>query len=122
MTATFRAEIEGMSCASCVRRVETALQALPGVVAARANLATNTVEADYDGEVTPAQLMAALDSAGYPAVTEKHRFSVEGLSCASCVRRLEMALAEVPGVAEVSVNLADQTATHDTTYIFGKSG
>ena len=110
MTATFRTEIEGMSCASCVRRVETALRAVPGVTAARANLATNTVEADFESDATPSAIVEALAEAGYPAVTENRRFSVEGLSCASCVRRLETALATAPNVTEVTVNLADQTA------------
>jgi Cu+-exporting ATPase len=110
MSNTFRTEIEGMSCASCVRRVETALKALPGVTDARVNLATATAEADYGEGVTPATLIAALAEAGYPAVTETRRFTVEGLSCASCVRRLETALRDVPGVSDVAVNLADQTA------------
>ncbi|MDJ0640328.1 MAG: heavy metal translocating P-type ATPase, partial [Paracoccaceae bacterium] len=39
------------------------------------------------------------------------RFQVEGLSCASCVRRLETALAEAPGVTSARVNLADHSAT-----------
>ena len=38
------------------------------------------------------------------------RFRVTGLHCASCVRRLETSLAEVPGVRDVRVNLADASA------------
>ena len=43
--------------------------------------------------------------------TQTHRFSVESLSCASCVRRLETALHDVPGIREARVNLASGTAT-----------
>ena len=39
-----------------------------------------------------------------------HRFRVEGMTCASCVRRVERALAGVPGVSSVSVNLATEEA------------
>lgn len=109
MPERFHTEIEGLNCASCVRRVETALSAIPGVHAARANLANKSVDVEYSGLKT-ADLVSALSDAGYPAVTETRRYSVEGLSCASCVRRLETALADVEGVAEVYVNLADATA------------
>jgi Cu+-exporting ATPase len=37
-------------------------------------------------------------------------FPVTGMTCASCVRRVEKALTKVPGVAEASVNLATEKA------------
>ncbi|MBT8418384.1 MAG: heavy metal translocating P-type ATPase [Silicimonas sp.] len=98
-----------MSCASCVRRVETALTDVAGVTAARANLATGSIEADLDG-ATPANVIEALSDAGYPAATETRRYTVEGLSCASCVGRLESALTDVAGVTKVAVNLTDHSA------------
>ncbi len=110
MTTTFRTEIDGMTCASCVRRVEAALKAVSGVSDARANLATGTVEADVTDTAISADVIAALSRSGYPARTETRRFEVEGMTCASCVGRLETALKSVPGVSEVAVNLADQTA------------
>ena len=110
MTTTFRTEIQGLNCASCVRRVETALKAVPGVTDARANLAAASVEVDYADGPTPSDLISVLADAGYPAVTQTRRFAVQGMSCASCVRRLENALSDVPGVSAVAVNLADQTA------------
>ena len=45
-TETVRLRISGMHCASCVSRVEAALAAVPGVLAARVNLATQRAEAD----------------------------------------------------------------------------
>ncbi len=115
----FRAEIDGLSCASCVRRVETALQSLAGVASARANLATHSVEVHYDQPATPGALANGLAEAGYPARQHSQRFDVDGLSCASCVRRLETALSDAPGVLSARVNLADNTATitslEDTT-------
>ncbi|WP_422367437.1 heavy metal translocating P-type ATPase [Pelagibius sp.] len=60
--------VEGMSCASCVGRIEKALSAVPGVAAARVNLATERADVDVaPGAVDAAQLIAAVQSAGYDA-------------------------------------------------------
>ncbi|NNE86502.1 MAG: copper-translocating P-type ATPase [Silicimonas sp.] len=100
-----------MSCASCVGRVESALLALPGVRDVRVNLASASVNAEFDAPMTGQQVAATLRDAGYPPVTEQQRFMVEGLSCASCVSRLEKVLGQVVGVEAVVVNLADATAS-----------
>ena len=60
-------QVSGMTCASCVRRVEKALQAVPGVQAASVNLATEKASVQALPNVPPAALKAALDKAGYPA-------------------------------------------------------
>ncbi len=57
--------IEGMSCATCTARVETALLAVPGVLEARANLATNGAAIRILAGTDPALLEAALSRAGY---------------------------------------------------------
>ena len=111
MEHVFHSEIDGMSCASCVRRVETALSALPGVTSAHANLAANAVDVRYDAPASASAITETLAAAGYPARKEQLRFSVEGMSCASCVRRLETALTDVPGVLAARINLADASAT-----------
>lgn len=110
MSQTFHSVVQGMSCASCVRRVETALAGMPGIADVRVNLALATVDAAFQAPATRNSIAETLQNAGYPTVTEKQSFSVEGLSCASCVARLEMALADVAGVDSVSVNLADASA------------
>ena len=100
-----------MSCASCVRRVESAVTAVPGVKDVRVNLASASVDAVYEDPSTGKEIALALKNAGYPPLDETQRFAVSGLSCASCVGRLETALSDVAGVKDVSVNLADATAT-----------
>ncbi|MEV0158247.1 heavy metal translocating P-type ATPase [Micromonospora sp. NPDC050686] len=61
-------EIGGMTCASCVRRVERALTRLDGVERAEVNLATETARVGYDpGRVTVAELSATVRRAGYRA-------------------------------------------------------
>jgi len=60
--------IDGMTCASCVTRVEKALAHVPGVTGASVNLATE--KARIDGAAPPAALMAAVEAAGYAARIE----------------------------------------------------
>lgn len=104
--------IEGMSCASCVGRVEKAIRSVPGVVDASVNLATQRAQVEFaSGQTDIAGVVQAVNAAGYPATSETIELSVEGMSCASCVGRVERKLADVPGVLEASVNLATATAT-----------
>ncbi|KPD14115.1 heavy metal translocating P-type ATPase [Phaeobacter sp. 11ANDIMAR09] len=61
-------DVEGLSCASCVGRAEAALRAVPGVVSAEVNLATERAEISYlTGAIRAADLRAACTKAGYPA-------------------------------------------------------
>ncbi|KWC55674.1 copper-transporting ATPase [Burkholderia ubonensis] len=124
-TAPIELEIEGMTCASCVARVEKALAGVPGVTRASVNLATEHATVDAAAGVTTAQLVDAVRQAGYQAtpVAEPEpaiapdaalgaiELDIGGMTCASCAGRVEKALANVPGVARASVNLATERAT-----------
>jgi len=114
---TLRLSVQNMSCASCVGRVERALSARPGVTDIRVNLASETVQAQVDAPERIFKVMEALDQAGYPARTQCVRLNVASMSCASCVGRVDKALGAVPGVLDVNVNLASETAT--VTYAEG---
>src|SRR5579885_704409 len=61
--------ITGMTCASCVRRVERALSKVPGVTSATVNLATERATLALDPAAIPAveALLGAVDRAGYSA-------------------------------------------------------
>ncbi|MCE3003056.1 MAG: heavy metal translocating P-type ATPase, partial [Xanthomonadaceae bacterium] len=109
-TTTLRFGIVGMSCASCVGRVERALRAVPGVLAATVNLATEAATVEVDGSVPAAALARAVREAGYEAEIAEVSMGILGMTCASCVGRVEKALAAVPGVASASVNLATDSA------------
>ena len=65
-TEEFEFSIEGMTCASCVSRVEKALGSVPGVREAVVNLATERATVTGAG-LTPAAIVAAAEKAGYPA-------------------------------------------------------
>jgi len=102
--------ITGMSCASCAGRVEKALRALPGVASASVNLASESAHVVFEGMAAPAAAVQAVEKAGYAVPQERFRLAVTGMSCASCVGRVEKALRTVPGVATAAVNLAGESA------------
>ena len=102
--------IDGMSCASCVGRVEKALKSVPGVGDAAVNLATESAQVSHSEVVSLANLTAALKDAGYPARQSEVTLEIESMTCASCVGRVERALQGVPGVVSANVNLATETA------------
>jgi Cu+-exporting ATPase len=65
--ASIRLQVGGMTCASCVGRVEKALKKLPGVTGASVNLATEEASVTTDANVTAEVLAAAIEKAGYSA-------------------------------------------------------
>ncbi|MHC1743461.1 MAG: heavy metal translocating P-type ATPase [Syntrophobacteraceae bacterium] len=112
--------IEGMTCAACVRRVENGIRSLEGVRDAAVNLASGkaTVEIDPD-VVSEAMVRAHIVEIGYepldatltqPSGPITTTLLVGGMTCAACVRRVEIALKALPGVVDASVNLAASRA------------
>lgn len=108
-------EIEGMTCASCVRRVERAIESVPGVAKASVNLAAERADVAFAGAADEAGVVAAIEGAGYEVRRDAFDIGVEGMTCASCVRRVQQAIAAVPGVDKVAVNLATERATVHAT-------
>ncbi|GAA3273589.1 hypothetical protein GCM10020258_50690 [Sphingomonas yabuuchiae] len=109
--STITLPIEGMTCASCVGRVERAIGKIEGVSAVNVNLATERASITTGGPVNRSELVKAVESAGYTVPAETTELTVLGMTCASCVGRVERALKAVPGVVEASVNLATERAT-----------
>ncbi|WP_186172181.1 heavy metal translocating P-type ATPase [Burkholderia gladioli] len=128
--APIELDIAGMTCASCSNRVEKALAQVPGVSRASVNFATERASVSADASVSAAQLIAAVEKAGYratplsagasdierapaPAAPARQPIELEigGMTCASCSGRVEKALAQVPGVSRASVNLATERAS-----------
>ncbi len=102
--------VEGMTCASCVGRVERALNAIPGVQTATVNLAIERADLTFTGVADAQAAVRAIESAGYTVPEETIELAIEDMTCASCVGRVERALTQVPGVLEASVNLATERA------------
>ena len=106
----WRFPVEGMTCASCVARVEKALAGTPGVEDASVNFATEQASVRASPEVTFDTLSAVVKKAGYAVGAQSLRLSIGDMTCASCVSRVEKALKQVPGVLSADVNLALETA------------
>ena len=104
--------VGGMTCASCVRRVERALDKKQGVTETSVNFAAEKASVTYDPAVTSLDaLVGAIRDAGYGADVRETTLGVTGMTCSSCVGRVERALEKVPGVLEANVNLANERAT-----------
>jgi Cu+-exporting ATPase len=125
--------ISGMTCASCVGAIETALQAECGVIKASVSLLLENGEVVYDPQLITAEKVtqvieeigyeARLISSGVPSTTtgessgqmkEGKRslvINIGGMTCASCVNTIDHALAALPYVISSSVNLVTEKAT-----------
>ncbi|MGI8691267.1 MAG: heavy metal translocating P-type ATPase [Thermomicrobiales bacterium] len=110
--------VSWMTCASCVMRVEKKLKKVPGVSDAAVNLATERATVTYDPAQTDTDaLVKSVEAAGYGATLHAQEaplaanLAIAGMTCASCVRRVERALTKVPGVEAASVNLATERAS-----------
>lgn len=97
--------VEGMTCVNCAGRVERGLAALDGVRTARVDLASHT--ATVEGEVALADVVAAVDKAGYTVTTKMIDLPVAGMDCASCVGRVDEAVGALPGVLSATARLAE---------------
>ena len=109
MPTQFDLPIDGMTCASCAGRVEKALTKVPGVRSVSVNLATEQARIEAPVDSLPA-LVEAVKQAGYSVPAHSLELDISGMTCASCAGRVEKALARVPGVKSVSVNLASERA------------
>jgi Cu+-exporting ATPase len=104
--------VRGMSCASCVAKIEKGLSQLGGISEAAVNFATETAHITYDPERTnPREFVRTIRDLGYDAGLETVRLPIVGMSCASCVDKVERALNGVPGVLLANVNFATEEAT-----------
>lgn len=104
-------QVEGMTCASCVGRVETALKKVDGVQSASVNLTTERADITLAKPIDQHVLIQAIEQTGYDVPASKVELSIEGMTCASCVSRVEKALNAVTGVKNANVNLATERAT-----------
>ncbi|QRM57288.1 heavy metal translocating P-type ATPase [Sinorhizobium sp. BG8] len=117
---TISLPISDMTCASCVRRVETAIGKVSGVSGASVNLATERADVTFAGVPDVGAVAQAVRKAGYGIAEATLEFPVEGMSCASCIARVEKALKAVPGVLDATANLAQERAR--VRFIAGTAG
>jgi len=108
--------VAGMTCASCARAVERNVGKLDGVQAANVNLATEKLFIEFDDTITNLdQIKAAVEKAGYQAEEETDHIReimlpISGMTCASCAKAVQRAVAKLDGIHEVNVNFATENA------------
>jgi len=103
--------IEGMTCASCSARIERQLAKLDGIEAAAVNLATESADVHFDAnQVSAEEIKTAIEKTGFTVPDQVIELKIDGMTCASCVGRVEKAVSKLDGVADVTVNLASETA------------
>jgi Cu+-exporting ATPase len=108
--------ITGMTCTTCAATIEKGLADTPGVKQANVNFASEKATIEYDpSKVDLTKIKDTIAQIGYGVATRKSIFPVGGMTCASCVARVEEALSSVPGVISANVNLASEKATVEYT-------
>jgi Cu+-exporting ATPase len=104
--------ITGMSCASCVAKIEKGLSKMSGISDAKVNFATEKATITFDpSRVHMGDFVSTINDLGYQAGMEKITFPIHGMSCASCVKKVENALSGLEGVVRANVNFATERAS-----------
>jgi len=104
--------VKGMTCASCATRIEKKVGELEGVDQADVNFAAESITVDFDSDRTsPESIIQTIEKIGFNVPTVKRVFPVEGMTCASCVSRVEKKLRSLEGVTDAQINLANERAT-----------
>ncbi|NQV48257.1 MAG: heavy-metal-associated domain-containing protein, partial [Rhodospirillaceae bacterium] len=100
--------VEGMTCATCAARIEKVVGKLPGIETASVNLASEHADVTFDpGAVSSADIADAIHRAGFKVPDRTYELAITGMTCASCVGRVEKALLKVSGVIKAEVNLGN---------------
>jgi len=108
--------ITGMTCTTCASTIEKGLAETPGVEQADVSFASEKATIEYDpSKVDVTKIKDTISQIGYGVATKKSIFPVGGMTCASCVARVEEALSSAPGVISANVNLASEKATVEYT-------
>lgn len=138
MSHTIDLTLDGLSCGHCVKRVKESLEQRPDVESAEVTIdhaaVTGSASADalidtikqagYGAELSHPKANPLAESSSpsealtaatpeLPAaddIDDSQQLLINGMSCASCVSRVQNALQAIPGVAQARVNLAERTA------------
>ena len=99
--------VRGMTCSSCASRIEKKISGLNGVMQARVNFGAEQVFIDLDPKkIFLATILESIKKIGFEVLLNQKSFPIKGLTCASCVSRVEDKLCALYGVLGAQVNLA----------------
>jgi len=103
--------ITGMTCANCVATVERSLKKLDGVSSAVVNLSSERATVEFDSAKQDlSALIARVEHAGYGVATGEADLIIKRLADDNDARRLQAALAKLPGALEAQVTFATEKA------------
>ena len=114
MASSVQMQVLGMTCSSCKTRLEKVLQRLEGISSAQVNLASEIATLESAEPLSAAALTTAVQAvrdAGFDVLIKQQAFGISGMSCTSCVRRVEKLLQGVAGVLKATVNFAAETVS-----------
>lgn len=122
-----RISIEGMTCMSCVRNIESTVSRVDGIESIEVSLEKKSADVKYNPvKISREQIVGAIDDMGFDASADTDarsvfttRLSVSGMHCKSCVRNIEGHLKDIAGVssAVVSLELESCQVIHDVSSI-----
>lgn len=123
--------ISGMTCQSCVRNIESNIGSKPGIISIKVSLADSNGVVTYDPKVTdPPQIMEMVNDMGFDTALAKQEttvgnsvaplnqsssmtrtatINIQGMTCNSCVNKIEKKIGTTVGVLSVKVSLAESS-------------
>lgn len=111
--------VEGMTCQSCVKSIESKISEVSGVLGITVSLEKKQAYVQFNpGKVSAENIAAAIDDMGFEAAVHSitrdkgltTKIGVEGMTCQSCVKSIESTMGGKPGVREIRVSLDDKEA------------
>ncbi|MBI2371788.1 MAG: heavy metal translocating P-type ATPase [Deltaproteobacteria bacterium] len=104
-------KLGGLSCASCVQTIETALKRTPGIAEAAVNFAAQKATVTYDPAVLDLKAIEqAITGVGYEVESEELLLTVHGMGSPHCAQVIEQGVSRLDGVAGVTANFSAGTA------------
>jgi heavy metal translocating P-type ATPase len=111
--------VEGMTCASCVRRVEMAAGKVEGVASSAVNFATESLTVEPGAGFSAEKLAAAIRKAGYEPKAERISLTLANVPDAPAAARLQAVLMAVRGVVSTEIEVGRAEISID---MFGRDG